>query len=107
MKITALPDAQEVSLYPCDVGSDVDELKREFDGRVDFKLVGRDWNVKTEESRFYPDPTRLEARARDARLWLRDLVGGLGEDEHVVSIFPSALVNFYTSLHGPRWTIRN
>ncbi|KAJ2992090.1 hypothetical protein NUW58_g2292 [Xylaria curta] len=69
-KIVALQDAQEVSLYPCDVGSDVEPLEKEFGDLVDFGSLTDDWNKKTTDSKYYPDPKKLEARARDTRLWL-------------------------------------
>ena len=48
LKIIALPDLQETSDSPCNIGVDRDELEKEFgqDGRVDLSLVTSDWNVK-------------------------------------------------------------
>lgn len=112
-KIVALPDCQEVSLYPCDVGSDHELLKQEFGaggGLVDFRLLTKDWNLKTPDSRYFPDPQKLEARARDARLWLRDLVKAAGEDSHVVVVTHGGILHFITedwagieTGHGTGW----
>ncbi|KAI0394232.1 phosphoglycerate mutase-like protein [Xylariaceae sp. FL0594] len=96
-KIIALQDAQEVSLYPCDVGTDLSELKKEFGEDVDFSLVSEDWNVKTPESDYYPDPKKLEARTRRARLWLRDqLLKDAGEDAHLVLVTHGGILHFIT-----------
>ncbi|KAI0514995.1 phosphoglycerate mutase-like protein [Xylaria bambusicola] len=95
-KIVALQDAQEVSLYACDIGSDVEVLKKEFGDLVDFSSVTDDWNQKTKDSKYYPDPRKLEARARDARLWLRDLVKKAGDDAHVALVTHGGILHFLT-----------
>ncbi|KAI1116393.1 phosphoglycerate mutase-like protein [Nemania sp. NC0429] len=95
-KIVALQDAQEVSLFPCDVGSDVDQLKKEFGDLVDYHLLTDDWNKKTPDSKYYPESHKLEARARDARLFLRDLVKDAGDDAHVVLVTHGGILHFIT-----------
>ncbi|KAK8014076.1 hypothetical protein PG990_007372 [Apiospora arundinis] len=94
--ITALPDAQEVSLQPCDHGSDPSKLKAEFGDKVDFSLVPEGWNDKSPKSKYYPDPKLLAARARDARLWLRDLVREAGDDAQVVLVTHGGILHFLT-----------
>ncbi|KAI0864446.1 phosphoglycerate mutase-like protein [Xylaria cubensis] len=95
-KIIALQDAQEVSLYPCDVGSDVEKLKKEFGDLVDFQYVTQDWNDKSPDSKYYPEPKKLEARARSTRLWLRDLVKNAGDDAQVVLVTHGGILHFIT-----------
>lgn len=95
-QILALQDAQEVSLYPCDVGSDVDKLKKEFGDLVDFRLLTDDWNKKTPDSKYYPEPHKLVARARSTRLFLRDLVKDAGDDAHVVLVTHGGILHFIT-----------
>ncbi|KAI0469061.1 phosphoglycerate mutase-like protein [Xylaria cf. heliscus] len=95
-KIVALQDAQEVSLYPCDVGSDVEKLKNEFGDLVDFEQLTEDWNKKTPDSKYYPDPNKLEARARSTRLWLRDLIKDAGDDAQVVLVTHGGILHFIT-----------
>ncbi|KAI3335542.1 phosphoglycerate mutase-like protein [Ustulina deusta] len=95
-KIVALQDAQEVSLYPCDAGSDVGPLRDEFGDLVDLGLLTDDWNKKTPDSRYYPEPKKLEARARSTRLWLRDLVRGAGDDAQVVLVTHGGILHFIT-----------
>ncbi|EER41618.1 phosphoglycerate mutase [Histoplasma capsulatum H143] len=49
LKIVALPEIQETSDVPCDVGSDLAVLRKEVEENgmpVDLELVGGDWNSK-------------------------------------------------------------
>lgn len=48
-KVVALPDIQETSDVPCDTGSDLDVLQKEFTEKglpVDLGLLTKDWNNK-------------------------------------------------------------
>ncbi|XXG95893.1 hypothetical protein Hte_002167 [Hypoxylon texense] len=95
-KVIALPDAQEISTLPCDIGSDPSKLKEEFADRVDFHLVKEGWNDKSIESRYYPTPVKLEERSRAVRLWLRELVSKDGEDAQVVLVTHGGILHFLT-----------
>jgi len=69
LKVMALPELQETSDLPCDTGSAQDVLAKEFEGRpVELSLVTPDWNSK--RGRWDPLPPAIEARAKEARLWL-------------------------------------
>ncbi|KAB8293944.1 hypothetical protein EYC80_009417 [Monilinia laxa] len=70
-KIIALPEIQETSSLPCDTGSAPAALAAEFAGTVDLRLVGEGWNSKV--GRWESSAPAIEARAREARLWLREL----------------------------------
>jgi len=72
-------------------------LRREFEGKVDFELVKEGWNSKT--GRWSPASSAVEARARDARVWLRDL--GLeaskgGEDVNIVVVTHGGYLHYFT-----------
>lgn len=95
-KVIAIPEAQEVSILPCDVGTDPDTLKAEFSEQVDFSLLTPGWNDKSESSKFFPVASKLEARARDVRVWLRELVKGAGEDAQVVLVTHGGILHFLT-----------
>ncbi|KAI1826689.1 phosphoglycerate mutase-like protein [Xylaria intraflava] len=95
-KIVALPDAQEISLFPCDIGSDVEKLEKEFGDLADLRLITDDWNNKTPDSKYYPEPQKLEARARDVRLWLQNLVKDAGDDTQVVLVTHGGILHFIT-----------
>lgn len=102
-KVIALPDVQEVSSLPCDTGSAREALEREFADQVDFGLVGDGWNDKRPGSEYAPAVAKLEARARRARRWLRDLgrrfeaeTGNEGRDAHIVVVTHGGFLHFLT-----------
>jgi len=95
LRIVAVPEIQEISDAPCDTGSDPEVLAAEFGVAVDLSRVGADWTDKTEGSPWEPEFGKLEARARKARLFLRDLVAG-EEDAHVAVVTHGGLVHFLT-----------
>lgn len=69
LKIIALPELQETSNNPCDTGSDLAALAKEFEGKpVDLGLVQEGWNSKT--GKWEPSSSAVEKRAREARQWL-------------------------------------
>jgi broad specificity phosphatase PhoE len=86
-KVIALPELQETSDLPCDIGSSHAALSKEFSegrfaGCVDLGLVTEDWNSK--EGKWSPASSAIDRRALDARRWLRDL--GKGEAEKDVDV---------------------
>lgn len=71
MRVIALPEIQETSDLPCDTGSDIEELRREFKGKpVDLSLVTDGWNSK--KGRWAPEADAIIERGREARVWLRE-----------------------------------
>ncbi|KAF2092343.1 phosphoglycerate mutase-like protein [Saccharata proteae CBS 121410] len=71
LKVIALPEIQETSDLPCDTGSPVPELKREFEDRpVDIGSVKDGWDSK--KGPWAPTAEALAERARVARNWLRE-----------------------------------
>ncbi|KAL2150680.1 hypothetical protein VTH82DRAFT_7243 [Thermothelomyces myriococcoides] len=104
--VVALPDLQEMAALPCDTGSDPDVLAAEFGspaggGQVDLSMVGPGWNVKTGSSPYAPLVERLQARARRARLWLRELgrryeAEHPGRDAHIAVVTHGGFLHFLT-----------
>lgn len=69
MKVVALPELQETSDLPCDTGSSLEELEKEFAGKpVDMSLVIPGWNIK--KGKWAPNSPAIEQRAMEARQWL-------------------------------------
>jgi broad specificity phosphatase PhoE len=71
LQVIAMPEVQETSDIPCDTGSDIKELEKEFAGQpVDFSMVAArpDWNSKQGDWAPWTDP--LNVRATKARQWL-------------------------------------
>ncbi|KAF9876361.1 phosphoglycerate mutase family protein [Colletotrichum karsti] len=101
-KVIALPEVQEVSDAPCDTGSAVSEIAGEFEGKVDFSRVPDDWTDKqSPESRWEPTLAKLEVRAAEARRALRELVGDVQGDAHVVVVTHGGFLHFLTNdFHG-------
>ncbi|KAL0941733.1 phosphoglycerate mutase family protein [Colletotrichum truncatum] len=98
LKVIALPEVQEVSDAPCDTGSAISEIEGEFEGRVDFSRVPDDWIDKTSpSSKWEPTLEKLEKRAAEARRALRDLVGDVQGDEHVVVVTHGGFLHFLTN----------
>lgn len=90
LRVIALPELQETSDLPCDTGSDFEELRREFEGKpVDLSLVKGGWNSKA--GVWASTSNRINARAREARRWLRD------RDEHdVVVVTHGGFLHYFT-----------
>ncbi len=101
-RVVALPSVQEVSVLPCDCGSDPAALKAEFAAdAVDLALVHDGWNHKGPGSPYAPEIAKLDARAREARRWLRDLGRASGpEDVHVVVVTHGGFLHFLTEDWG-------
>ena len=95
-RVTALPLIQEISTQPCDVGSPRSRLEEEFGEKVDFSLISENWYAKGPGSPYAPEMGKLEARARAARVWLRDFVRRGGEDTHVVVVGHGGFLHFLT-----------
>lgn len=105
LKVVALPDLQETSDLPCDTGSDVTALAAEFaDGVVDLSLVREGWNSK--QGRWGSSSAAIEARARDARVFLRGLAlqaraqaqaeGSQERDVEIVVVTHGGLLHYFT-----------
>lgn len=67
-KLLLLPDAQETTDLPCDVGSPVSTLREEFGEIIDTHLVSEEWTSK--KGVYATDPSSLRARAKALRQWL-------------------------------------
>jgi broad specificity phosphatase PhoE len=102
-QILALPDVQETSDDLCDIGSDPSLLRSkaaENKWPVDLSLIKDDWNVKTLENRYSPHSSAIKARARDARILLRqkirDLVRSGDTDAQVILVTHGSYLHFFT-----------
>ena len=90
MTIIALPEVQETSDLPCDTGSDVAELKHEFEGKkIDYTLVKEDWNTK--KGKWAPTTKEIEERCKTARKWLMER-----KEEHIVVVTHGGVLHYLT-----------
>lgn len=91
LRIIALPELQETSDLPCDIGSSVEELEKEFhDKPIDLSLVPHDWTNKA-TGMFTPQNDRIVARCRKARHFL----ASLGAD-NVAVVAHGAVLHYLT-----------
>ena len=102
-QILALPDAQETSGDLCDVGSDpsvLGDIVAENNWPVDLSLIKDGYNVKTLGSRYSPHSSAIAARARDARILLRqkmrELVRNGDADAQIVLVTHGGYLHFFT-----------
>ncbi|KAM5344320.1 hypothetical protein ACJ41O_012857 [Fusarium nematophilum] len=103
-RILALPDAQEVFDYGCDIGSDVHVLKGRTEHHgwpVDLDMVHIGWNNKALDGRYSPVSSALEARAREARRLLKEKAKELAqegdEEVHIVLVAHGSFLHFFTN----------
>lgn len=101
--ILALPDAQETSDDPCDIGSDVEVLKNICEENywpVDLSLVKDGWNVKRIGGRYSPATEAIASRARDARIFLRklarDFIAAGDQNVHLVLVAHGGFLHYLT-----------
>jgi broad specificity phosphatase PhoE len=100
-KVIALPELQETSDLPCDTGSDPAKLQEEFGAgqwmeTVDLSLVHEGWNDKSLNTKWAPSATKIEVRAREARIWLRDLAMKSSIDAEIVVVTHGGYLHYFT-----------
>ncbi|KAI9736569.1 MAG: hypothetical protein M1818_006080 [Claussenomyces sp. TS43310] len=100
-KVIALPELQEISDLPCDTGSDPDKLLAEFStgawaNSVDLSLVKDGWNDKSASSPWAPAAPKIEARAKAARKWLRELGHKSGKPADIVLVTHGGFLHYFT-----------
>lgn len=102
-QILAIPDAQETSDDPCDIGSDPALLRETANKNgwpVDLSLIKDGWNIKTLGNRYSPHSNAISARARDARIFLRQKIRELVQhgdpDAEVVLVTHGGFLHFFT-----------
>ncbi|CAK7566781.1 MAG: hypothetical protein SEPTF4163_004733 [Sporothrix epigloea] len=98
--LIAVPELQEVSAMPSDVGSLRADLEKQTDlfptNKVDLSRLHAAWNNKGPGSPYAFALPVLAARAKSARRVLRDLAKDLGEDDRVVVVTHGGFLHFMT-----------
>ena len=105
--ILALPELQELSAMPCDVGSPVAKLDAEFNTPeekvVNLSQLSDGWQLFKLDSNspFAPYVNKLEKRAREARSRLREIGQKYerdrpGQGAHIVVVSHGAFIPFLT-----------
>ncbi|KAK1141283.1 hypothetical protein N8T08_009186 [Aspergillus melleus] len=91
-QLVLLPDLQEISDFPCDVGSEVEGLKaraRDWDVAIDWSFVHERWTSKS--GRYKPVTESIEDRARAVRQWLSQC-----PEKEIVVVSHGAFLHFLT-----------
>lgn len=94
LKVIALPELQETSDLPCDTGSSVEEIEREFKGKpIDTSLLhleaNKSWNDK--KGRWAPTAAAIDARASDAREYLYSR-----KEKNIVVVTHGGFLHYFT-----------
>ncbi|WEW58110.1 hypothetical protein PRK78_003577 [Emydomyces testavorans] len=93
LKVIALPELQETSDVPCDIGSDLEVLEKEVNEKnlpVDLSLLMEGWNDKT-SARWSADEKAISARAREARRWLKSR-----PEKEIVIVSHGGFLHYFT-----------
>lgn len=97
LKVIAQPLLQETSLFPCDTGSEPEVIRAEYGAWADCALVEKGWNdKKSPGSKWAPRVELLEERAREARVWLRELARKNGGDAEIAVVTHGGFLHFLT-----------
>ncbi|KAB8260300.1 phosphoglycerate mutase-like protein [Aspergillus pseudonomiae] len=87
-----LPDLQEISDYPCDIGSEPEELMRKtanLNIPIDYSFVESSWNSKN--GRYGPLIPAIQDRAQAVRRWLESR-----PEREIVVVSHGAFLHFLT-----------
>ncbi|KNG90675.1 hypothetical protein ANOM_001118 [Aspergillus nomiae NRRL 13137] len=87
-----LPDLQEISDFPCDIGSEPEELMRKtanINIPIDFSFVESSWNSKN--GRYGPSIPAIQDRAQAVRRWLESR-----PEREIVVVSHGAFLHFLT-----------
>ncbi|KAF5022466.1 hypothetical protein F66182_5502 [Fusarium sp. NRRL 66182] len=102
--ILAIPEAQEVTDYHCDTGSDLDVLQAaaaENEWPVDFSLVSHGWFDKSIHGPNSPVSHASDARARKVRKILREKGKALRQDTdddiHIALVAHGSFMHYFSN----------
>ncbi|KAI5920472.1 histidine phosphatase superfamily [Camillea tinctor] len=95
-EVHLLPELQATGLWDSDRGQTKSQLDWEFFLRQDSTLIYQGWNTKNETTTSVP---HIEARARDARVYLRKIAQKT-PDAHIVVVTHGIMAQFLTQDFG-------
>ncbi|KAI1121775.1 histidine phosphatase superfamily [Nemania abortiva] len=95
-KVVLLPELQETGVRPSDTGHPPEVIERTFEPYVDTSLLDRDWCSKVQGSKYLPDMALVEARAREARVFIRELAQKAPDDAHIIVVSHGGFLHFLT-----------
>ncbi|KAI0424327.1 histidine phosphatase superfamily [Xylaria sp. FL1042] len=87
MEVVLLPELQESSARPSDMGSPAPELRAEFGHAVDLGFLFDGWWYKdATETYGKREQAKVAERVRRARVYIRSVARTLGDDDHLVVV---------------------
>lgn len=95
-QVILLPELQETGVRPCDTGQPPEALEQIYKPQIDISPVERDWFHKKQGSKYVPDVALIEARAREARFFLRELAQSGPDDAHIIVVSHGVFLHFLT-----------
>ncbi|TGJ83499.1 hypothetical protein E0Z10_g5256 [Xylaria hypoxylon] len=95
-RVILLPDLQETGARPSDMGQPPDALEVAFRPQIDSSLLDRHWCYKGQGSKYTPDVALVEERAREARVFLRELAQSGPDNAHIVVVSHGGFLHFLT-----------
>ncbi|KAI0413409.1 histidine phosphatase superfamily [Xylaria grammica] len=95
-KVILLPELQETGTRPSNTGQPPNELELAFGPHIDSSLLDRNWYKKDRGSKYLPDVALIEERAREARVFLRDLAQSGPDNAHIVVVSHAGFLHFLT-----------
>ncbi|KAH8165775.1 hypothetical protein CIB48_g2472 [Xylaria polymorpha] len=93
MKVVLIPELQESSARPSDIGSPPQELREEFGEVIDTEFLADGWFLKDASASYGGrDQKKVAERARQARLYIRSIAKTLRDDDHILVVAHSGFV---------------
>ncbi len=93
MKVVLVPELEECSARPSDMGSPAPELRAEFGHVLDLQFLSDGWWYKGGSTSYGRRiQAKVAARARRARLYIRRVARELDDDDHLVVVAHSGFI---------------
>lgn len=89
MKVLLMPDLQEVSDMPMDIGSSQEDLEKQFGDKLDYSRLYDGWQVKADKHA--TDTDSLLERGGRMRQYLKDR-----KEKNIVAVFHGSFVHYVT-----------
>ncbi|KAI1503346.1 histidine phosphatase superfamily [Biscogniauxia marginata] len=97
LKIILLSELQEAGNRRSSEGSSIGRIQLRYGARVDTSLIDQYWLIKNKYTKWDTTVPKVEARAREARVFLRKLAAEAGDDNaHIVVVTHSVFAHWLT-----------
>ncbi|KAK5625283.1 hypothetical protein RRF57_000999 [Xylaria bambusicola] len=98
-QVVLLPELQESSARPSDMGSPAELLSAEFGNVIDTEFLFDGWEYKNATTTYGGrDQAKIAERTRQARVYIRSVAKTLSSDDHLVVVAHSGFIRHL--IHG-------